>query len=1205
MMLVSEIHGGLFVIFLLITIVLVVHSFSRTDLRESVENWKIPKKIGFFIAFFYALAVVFIAVSAKPPVGDSLPETKNYNIPESEPASKSPFSSVSPSHWAYTELMQLVSKGLLQGYPEDIFKGEKHVTRYSLAMVTAKMLANVEQMMQKGLGNNLVNKSDLQSLEKLSVEFADELALLGVKVTALEDDMQVVKEDIVSATRKATIANYDLTRSNDKTRGIEAAVKKVLETRDRGTLPVEMKIPTTANSHNFSRNLIKSGEKSDFKGIFIYRPFFFLVQAGLALLGALSFLLVFLLSKNQHPLLSFFLFTGFAVGVFLLKMIVPDSQSILVLFFFLGFLLMFLQRAFSWLQHHIRATAVVLFLGIFLSSNQCFAELPQNDPRKERIIDLYVPYSQLGEHLPKDSDMVLLDFELYKYLKDLGIPKAEPVKMYPPVSVTFLDSVLEGIVGSGSVKLKFSSQIDLLGKGFKVIEFPHSDLGICSIRIDGEEVTLARKGLNQPIQALPTQTPNSEPRKGLYPFSAPDQVPNQVVIKEESSGLDARGIIISKKEGRVLLEAQLIKDLWLNPETKEEGFQIALPPFASGKLLLSINRLDQKVEIEPSVKVETSYLPTSTQVIAFLQPSSKMDVKWRGKTQAVSFPTIEETKKIASAPPIEANPMAFVDHEILFSINEGSIAETDNINLRIERAPAGEFLFAIPSGTAILNVTATDLSGWSVNNSSETQILRVLLNARRLENLNLRIEMEREVIIRDSKQNENLDGIEIPLDVPQLISIPPKGVIERQKGYFGISSRAGEELKVLTASGASIVDPLELPHSITQNSKGFLSHAFKFLRNSTPRIKIIKHKEASIKTGQIDEAKADTLVSNDGKFLTRLDLTVRNNGNQFLVFEKLKENQRLLSAVVNGEPAKPGTSKTGEVYLSLVRSRVLNKAFMPFSVTVFFEETIPVLEGFGSFDLALPKCSFDISEMNWRVFSSGDYIFFKFPGGFFPTGKSKFFSRVALGDLNLGFLNNNREQVRQNAAMSNMRVILGAVEMYNMDESALKNSVVKKDSKNEEISIGADGAGYFPVSPEIPETLVWQIFNKKLILGISPQISLIYFSKSAFQLVSLVFALLVGLLGSVVLIAGFRDGRFLKLGSILLIALGVSLKLIETGFGNHFPFLEPLFSAFLDGLRTSPFMALFWVFLSKEPKEDEEKAIDSEIGTQIPPTSTK
>ncbi len=111
-------------------------------------------------------------------------------------ASANPFSDVPFSHWSYDAVNKLAAKGILQGYPDGRFKGNQTVTRYALAMVTAKMLANVEQMLESGIGTNLVTKADLQTLEKLTVEFADELALLGVKVTALEDDMQVVKEDV-------------------------------------------------------------------------------------------------------------------------------------------------------------------------------------------------------------------------------------------------------------------------------------------------------------------------------------------------------------------------------------------------------------------------------------------------------------------------------------------------------------------------------------------------------------------------------------------------------------------------------------------------------------------------------------------------------------------------------------------------------------------------------------------------------------------------------------------------------------------------------------------------------------------------------------------------------------------------------------------------------------------------------------------------
>ena len=111
-------------------------------------------------------------------------------------ATANPFSDVPFSHWSYDAVNKLAARGILQGYPDGTFKGNQAVTRYALAMVTAKMLANVEQMMESGIGTNLVTRSDLHTLEKLTVEFADELALLGVKVTALEDDMQVVKEDV-------------------------------------------------------------------------------------------------------------------------------------------------------------------------------------------------------------------------------------------------------------------------------------------------------------------------------------------------------------------------------------------------------------------------------------------------------------------------------------------------------------------------------------------------------------------------------------------------------------------------------------------------------------------------------------------------------------------------------------------------------------------------------------------------------------------------------------------------------------------------------------------------------------------------------------------------------------------------------------------------------------------------------------------------
>lgn len=103
-----------------------------------------------------------------------------------------PFSDVPANHWAYDAVNSMVEKGIIQGYPDNTFKGNTSVSRYQMAMMTAQALANISE----GKGN--VAKGDLDELEKLTTEFADELTLLGVKITNLEDDMQDLKDGVSS-----------------------------------------------------------------------------------------------------------------------------------------------------------------------------------------------------------------------------------------------------------------------------------------------------------------------------------------------------------------------------------------------------------------------------------------------------------------------------------------------------------------------------------------------------------------------------------------------------------------------------------------------------------------------------------------------------------------------------------------------------------------------------------------------------------------------------------------------------------------------------------------------------------------------------------------------------------------------------------------------------------------------------------------------
>ena len=95
-----------------------------------------------------------------------------------------PFSDVPKSHWAYEAVQSLAVKGLLEGYADGKFKGTKAMTRYEMALMVARLI-------DKKFGG-----ADFDTLQKLTVEFADELALLGVKVQALEEEVKVVRNDV-------------------------------------------------------------------------------------------------------------------------------------------------------------------------------------------------------------------------------------------------------------------------------------------------------------------------------------------------------------------------------------------------------------------------------------------------------------------------------------------------------------------------------------------------------------------------------------------------------------------------------------------------------------------------------------------------------------------------------------------------------------------------------------------------------------------------------------------------------------------------------------------------------------------------------------------------------------------------------------------------------------------------------------------------
>ena len=98
-------------------------------------------------------------------------------------AAANPFSDVPAKHWAYASVTKLEKAGIVEGYGDNTYRGDRTMTRYEMAQIIARALANSEK----------ADAALKAELDKLSVEFAKELKNLGVRVTALENQQQNVK----------------------------------------------------------------------------------------------------------------------------------------------------------------------------------------------------------------------------------------------------------------------------------------------------------------------------------------------------------------------------------------------------------------------------------------------------------------------------------------------------------------------------------------------------------------------------------------------------------------------------------------------------------------------------------------------------------------------------------------------------------------------------------------------------------------------------------------------------------------------------------------------------------------------------------------------------------------------------------------------------------------------------------------------------
>ena len=129
-----------------------------------------------------------------------------------------PFADVPKDHWAYDSVAELAASGLIIGYPDGTFKGERQFTRYEMAMVFARVLGRLDTLIAaevgaevEGMSDDIYNKVAQALVEEMAKVKADLTATIEAELAGVELPEAKVVERVVVEKPVEVVQPFELT----------------------------------------------------------------------------------------------------------------------------------------------------------------------------------------------------------------------------------------------------------------------------------------------------------------------------------------------------------------------------------------------------------------------------------------------------------------------------------------------------------------------------------------------------------------------------------------------------------------------------------------------------------------------------------------------------------------------------------------------------------------------------------------------------------------------------------------------------------------------------------------------------------------------------------------------------------------------------------------------------------------------------------
>jgi hypothetical protein len=206
--------------------------------------------------------------------------------------------------------------------------------------------------------------------------------------------------------------------------------------------------------------------------------------------------------------------------------------------------------------------------------------------------------------------------------------------------------------------------------------------------------------------------------------------------------------------------------------------------------------------------------------------------------------------------------------------------------------------------------------------------------------------------------------------------------VERERGFIGVIAVANVEIAGGDVTGATAIDVQQLPGQISAmtNQPILLAYRYVGVKPVVP-LAIKRHKEVSVLVTIVDSAMLTGMQLSDGRRMTKVVYSVRNNRNQFLRLT-MPPGADIWSVSVSGNTVSPAAE--GEnVLIPLVRSASSARELSAFPVEIVFVETpSEAPPSKGKFLVNLPRLDVPIMHVMFSMYlpAEGRYTL---PSGLF------------------------------------------------------------------------------------------------------------------------------------------------------------------------------------------------------------------------------